>query len=168
MTISIIVAVSSNHCIGKDNHLLWHLPVDMVFFKKITSFKTVLMGRKTYESIPEKFRPLPNRKNIVISRSNTTEKHENLYWTDSIQKGIDIARDQESKELCIIGGADIYRQTIAYTDIIYITRVHHHWDGDSFFPEIDFGVFELTNSNFVTKDEKNMYDCTFETYKRKS
>ena len=139
MVISIIVAVSKNHVIGDGNKLLWNLPVDMAFFKATTQGGIVMMGRNTYLSIPEKFRPLPNRFNIVISKNekfikSITELNlPNLVALDSIEVAINLAKSKNSKELFIIGGASIYKQTMKDVQKIYLTKVDCELVGDATF-----------------------------------
>lgn len=172
MIISLVVAVSKNYCIGKDNQLLWHLPIDMAYFKEITSGGTVLMGRKTYFSIPEKFRPLPNRKNIVVSKSKEfsdslkNQSHPQLFAANSIDEAVDIAKKIGTQELFIIGGAEIYRQTLAIADRLYVTHVEVEIDGDAYFPMLNNEEWNSLPVRQTLKDEKNQYDCLFITYQR--
>ena len=173
MIISIVVAVSENNCIGKDNQLLWHLPVDMAYFKKVTQGGTVLMGRKTFNSIPEKFRPLPNRTNIVISRNEEfissiqDKKNEHLKAFSSIEEGIKYASAIQTNELFIIGGADIYKQVMNKIDKIYLTHVKCEIDGDAYFEPIDKDDWNVIEESMVKKDDKNAYDCLFLSYQKK-
>lgn len=139
MPLSLIAAISKNNCIGKNGTLPWHIPEDFQHFKTVTMGKVVLMGRKTWESLPEKFRPLPGRKNVVITRQTayTIPKGVELYPT--IEQALLV---HPTEEVVSIGGAEIYRQTIDHADRLYITHVHQHVDGDAFFPEIDDRVWE--------------------------
>lgn len=139
--ISLIAAISENNCIGKDNLLPWHIPEDLAHFKKITTGKIVLMGRKTWESIPEKFRPLPNRKNIVITTQTDFAAPENVEIYHSINDAIAKHTDED---MFIIGGATIYTQTINLADTLYITHVSQVVDGDAFFPDIDKHIWKET------------------------
>ena len=164
MQISIIVAVSENNCIGKDNKLLWQLPVDMAFFKEKTLNHCVLMGSNTYRSIPSKFRPLPNRVNIVLTRKGIDEQKDNLYIVSSLAAGIEKAESIREEELFIIGGAEIYHQSIDKANKIYLTRVHIQLEGDAYFPTLDTNKWKLISTKTISKDEKNEYDCTFETW----
>lgn len=137
--LAIIAAISENNCIGKDNALLWNIPEDMKNFKDITSGHIVLMGRNTWESIPEKFRPLPNRKNIVITRD------ENYLLPEDVEKYFSIGealKKYKNENVFVIGGASIYKQTIDIADKLYITEVHKTFDGDVFFPEIDKNIWQ--------------------------
>ena len=157
MQINIIVAYSSNLAIGKDNNLLWHLADDMAFFKQQTSGKTVVMGKNTYLSLPKKFRPLPNRKNIVISSQEPIEVHENLSWYKSLEETISALKKSED-EIYIIGGGTIYEQTLPMADVVYATEVKVDIDGDTYFPELN--PLEWTHQvlHSFSKNEKNEYD----------
>ena len=138
MKVSLIVAVSENGVIGKDNDLAWHLPKDMNFFKETTENHFVIMGRRNYESIPEKYRPLPNRTNIVVTR-NKMFTAENCIVTNSIENAIEMAKKAGDNEPFIIGGGQIYKLALEnnLVDFIYLTRVHATIDGDTFFEDLD-------------------------------
>lgn len=172
MIISLVVAVSKNYCIGKDNQLLWHLPVDMAYFKELTMGGTVLMGRKTYFSIPEKFRPLPNRNNIVVSKNLhfidnlKNQFHPQLFAAHSIEEALEISLKLGTIELFIIGGAEIYQQTFSIADRLYVTHVDAEIEGDAHFPEVNSKEWLTVDEKVVLKDEKNKYDCTFVTYQK--
>ena len=137
--LSLIAAISENNCIGKDNALLWNIREDMKHFKDVTSGNIVLMGRNTWESIPEKFRPLPNRKNIVITRDMNYEVPEGVEIYSSIDEALE---KYKNENVFIIGGASIYKQTIEIADQLFITEVHQVFEGDAFFPEIDKNVWQ--------------------------
>lgn len=138
ITISAIVAIAKNNVIGRDNKLIWHIPEDLKYFKKITIGKPVIMGRKSYESIGK---PLPGRPNIVISRNPGQPVNENgpFYFT-TIDAAIADAKSRAQKsgvnEIMIIGGGEIYRQSLPFTDRIYLTRVERDYEGNTFFPEL--------------------------------
>ncbi len=166
MIVSLIVAVSENNVIGKDNDLIWRLPKDMKFFKEKTLGHFVLMGRKNFESIPEKFRPLPDRVNIVVTRGDM-KSDGNLHVVDDIQKGIDFAFNGGEDELFIIGGGEIYRQSLEIADKIYLTRVHSEFEGDTFFPEIDEEKWLLLSQVHHKADDKHAHDFTFMEYLKK-
>jgi dihydrofolate reductase len=140
MPLALIAAVAQNNCIGKKGALPWYLPEDLKRFKKITTGKVVLMGRKTWESLPPKFKPLPNRKNVVVSRQNVSvPAGVELYHT------IDEALAAHlSEEIMVIGGGEIYNQTMDRAETLYITEVHNVVEGDVFFPIIDKAVWEET------------------------
>ena len=130
--ISIIVAVSDNDVIGGDNALLWNIKEDMQRFRRITTGHTVIMGRKTFESIG---RPLPNRTNVVITRSDVRFKGCETY--KSLEEAIQI-HTKDNKEVFIIGGAEIYKQTLPIADKLYLTQVHSKYKGDARFPKIKY------------------------------
>src|SRR3978361_420580 len=130
MIISDVVAIAENHAIGKNNQLLWYLPADLKHFKNITTGHTIIMGRKTYDSVGK---PLPNRRNIIITRQDIAI--EGCEVVKSIEEALALSADE--KEVFIVGGAEIYRQSIHLTDRIYLTIVHQKFDADTFFPAID-------------------------------
>lgn len=136
MIVSLIAALSKNQVIGKNNDLPWHLPDDMKFFMQTTKGHHVIMGRKNYESIPEKFRPLPNRTNIVITRQQTFFAP-GCFTVNSLEAALQLARDNGETEVFIIGGAEIYRQGMALTNRMYLTEINATLDGDTFFPAYD-------------------------------
>ncbi len=156
MPISLIAAISENNCIGKDGDLPWHLPEDMKHFKEKTKGKIVLMGRKTWESIPEKFRPLPHRKNIVITRNPEYAVPKDV---DLFQNINDAISKYPNQEIVVIGGGQIYNQTMDIADTLYITHVHEQVNGDAFFPEIDLNTWHETE-----RDERD--NLAFVTYKK--
>jgi dihydrofolate reductase len=146
--ISIIVAVAKNNVIGKDNSLLWHISEDLQRFKKITENHTVIMGRKTYFSLP--FRPLKNRRNIVISKS--VANIDGVEVVDNLRSAFDLCKGED--EVFIIGGASIYSQSINYADKIYLTKIYKSFEGDTFFPEIDNKKWQLTDKSEFFYAEK--------------
>jgi dihydrofolate reductase len=159
--IIMIAAVAENNALGKNNELVWHLPNDFKRFKELTSHHHIIMGRKTFESFPK---PLPNRIHVVITRQENY-RPEGCIVVNSIEKAIAICPDNEDSY--IIGGGEIYALGIPYTDIIEITKVHHSFDGDAFFPEIEEEDWLLVESEPNFKDEKHLYDYTYETYIRR-
>jgi dihydrofolate reductase len=160
MTISIIVAIAENNAIGKNNQLLWHLPADLKHFKQITSGRSIIMGRKTYDSVGK---PLPNRRNIVVTRQNI--KIEGCEVVKSIDEGLALCKGED--EVFIGGGAEIYRQAMDKTDIIYLTIVHRSFDADTFFPEIDYSKWEETAHENHQPDERNSIPYSFITLERR-
>jgi|SRR3989339_851719 len=159
MQISIIAAIGKNRELGKDNKLLWHIREDFKRFKDLTSGHVVVMGRKTYESLPEKFRPLPNRMNIVVTRNkeaviqSTTINQ--LIVVNSIEEAINEGKKIDQKEIFIIGGASIYEQGIKYADKLYLTLVDKEYpEADAFFPE--YGEFShvVSEENGVSGEIK--------------
>ncbi len=132
--IALIAALSENSCIGKNGTLPWHIPEDMEHFRKLTNGKTIIMGRKTWESIPEKYRPLPHRKNIIITRNTDYSVPEGV----TIYHSIEEALEHETGEIMIIGGGELYAQSIEKADTLYITHVRGIIeDGTAFFPVIN-------------------------------
>ena len=160
MIISIITAMDKNQLIGKDNALPWKIPADLQFFKKVTMSKPIIMGRKTFESIG---RPLPGRQNIVITRdeSYTADGCDVVY---SIDDAISLAGDID--EVMVIGGANIYQQFLEKCDRLYLSRVLGEFEGDAWFPEIDFNVWRLIEKEDHKADEKNECDYSFQIYER--
>ena len=158
--ITIIAAVAKNNALGKDNQLLWHLPTDLKRFKKVTANHHVIMGRKTFESLGK---PLPNRTNIIITR-NPNFKAEGCVIVNSLQQAIETAKEDENP--FILGGAEIYKQAIEIADTLDITFVHHKFEADVFFPEIDTTIWKETAREDLKADEKNKYDFSFVTYRR--
>ena len=158
--ISIIVAVAENNVIGKDNKLIWHLPADMKFFKEKTTGHCVITGRKNYESIPEKYRPLPNRTNIIITRQ-THYKAPGAIVVGSVEQALDQAKKRGDAEIFIIGGAEIFKQTMHKANKIYLTKIFHFFEGDTYFPEIDFKQWKEIKREDFQPDEKNKYAYSF-------
>jgi len=154
MIVSIIVAISENRVIGKDNKLLWHLPADLKHFKDTTIGHTVIMGRKTYDSVGK---PLPKRRNIIITRQPITI--EGCEVVNSIEAALDLCKSED--EVFIVGGAEIYKQSVKLTDRIYLTIVHKNFDGDSFFPEIDKTEWKEISREDFEPDEKNNLPYSF-------
>lgn len=161
MHISIVVAVSENNAIGGKGDLLWRLPADLKRFKEITYGHHVLMGRKTYESIPEKFRPLPGRVNIVVSRKENFMAA-GCKTVGSVEEGIQFAKDNGENELMIIGGGEIYRQVFHKTDKVYLTKVRHVFESaDTFFPALNESEWKIANHTFHKADSKHAFDFSF-------
>lgn len=159
--ISIIVAAALNQAIGKDNQLLWHLPNDLRFFKRTTTGHPIVMGRKTYESVGK---PLPNRRNIVISRQ--TDHHaEGIETVQSLDEAIELA-SRDTDEIFVVGGAAIYALALERTDRIYLTQVHASPEADTFFPEFDEAAWNLVSRETYPSDERHAYPYTFLVYDR--
>ncbi|WP_264520474.1 dihydrofolate reductase [Flavobacterium sp. N1994] len=158
--ITLIAAVGENNELGKDNQLLWHLPDDFKRFKNVTTQHYIIMGRKTFESFPK---PLPNRTHVIITRQKDYHP-EGCIMVDSIQKAI--ATCPIGEDIFIIGGGEIYNQSIEIADKLDITKVHHTFEADTFFPEIDNTKWKLVASEFHPKDEKHAFDFSFMTYIR--
>ncbi len=159
MIISIIAAMDQNRLIGTENDLPWHLPVDMKYFKETTLGHYVLTGRKNYESIPEKFRPLKGRTNLVVSNSKI--QFPGAIMISNIEEGIEIASRAGEKELFIIGGGQVFKQSMYLANKLYITLIHHQFNGDVFFPEINWKQWNIISRKDVVPDENNKYACSF-------
>jgi dihydrofolate reductase len=160
--ITIIAAAGLDNSLGKDNKIIWHLPDDFKRFKQITSGHFIIMGRKTFESFPK---PLPNRTHIIITRNNNYNAPDGCIIVNSIEKAIEVCPKEEP--IFIIGGADIYKQSIDMANCIELTRINGHFEADAFFPKINLDLWKLETSQYHDKDEKHDYSFSFETYKRK-
>ncbi len=159
--ITLIAAVAENNALGKDNQLLWHLPDDFKRFKTLTSGHYIIMGRKTFESFPKL---LPNRTHVIITRQKDYQP-EGCIIVNSLEKAIEACPTNEA--IYIIGGGEIYKQSIAIADKVDVTRVHHTFEADTFFPEIDLNKWQLDFEEFHPKDERHAFDFTFQTFLRK-
>jgi dihydrofolate reductase len=159
MHITIVVAISSNYAIGKNNQLLWHLPKDLKHFKDITAGGTVIMGRKTFDSVGK---PLPKRRNIIITRQNI--QIEGCEVVNSLDAAIALCKGEQ--EVFIVGGAEIYRQAMHISNRIYLTIVHHTFDADTYFPEIDYKDWTETAKEDHQTDEKHQFAFSFITLER--
>lgn len=157
MTISMIAAIAKNNCIGKNGKLPWNIPEDMKRFREITNNKPVIMGRKTWESIPERFRPLPNRTNIIVTRQNQYQVSNDVMVTNSLTEALQ--KTQTAAEVMIIGGSELYKEGIEQANKLYITHINQTVDGDVFFPTIDLTIWKETS-----RDQHA--DFTFSTYER--
>lgn len=158
---TIVVAMGEKNEIGFENKLLWHLPTDLKHFKDITSGHPIIMGRKTYESIGK---ALPNRTNIVVSRKKNWFE-EGILIVGSIKEAVKFAKKID-ENVFIIGGGNIYEQTIDIADKLEVTLVKADLEADTFFPKIDMKVWKKTEEIFHEKDEKNQYDFCFQTFER--
>ena len=161
--ITIVVAMGKNREIGVDNQLLWHLPKDLKHFKELTSGHPIIMGRKTYESIGK---PLPNRTNIVISRKNDWFE-EGILIVGSIKEALKFAKKID-ENVFVIGGGTIYEQTIDLADQLEITLVDATLDADTYFPKIEWKIWQKTQETCHEKDEKNQYDFCFQSFTKKT
>ena len=164
MELALIVAVAkANNGIGKDNDLLWHLPGDMKFFRSQTTGYPVITGRKNYESIPEKFRPLPNRNNIIVTRQDIDYPGADV--CSSIEEAINVAKTYNNEKAFIIGGGQIYKQCLeqGILNRLIITWVDAELEADVFFPEIG-PEWKLVSEKKNNPDEKNAYSYTFTEY----
>lgn len=159
--VTLIAAAAQNNALGKNNTLIWHLPNDLKRFKSLTLDGYIIMGRKTFESLPG---ILPRRKHIVITR-NPDFHHDDAIRVGSLEEALDLV--PADKEAFVIGGGEIFDLGLKIADKIELTRIHHDFDGDVFFPEMNLDQWELFASEYHQKDEKHLYDFTFETYLRK-
>jgi dihydrofolate reductase len=160
MIVSAIVAISENHAIGKNNQLLWHLPNDLKHFRVITTGHTVIMGRKTYESVGK---PLPKRRNIIITRQKTAI--EGCEVVSSVEDALALCA--EEAEVFIVGGAEIYKLAMPLTNRIYLTIVHQSFEADAFFPPINNSEWFETEREEHPADEKNSIPYSFITLNRR-
>ncbi len=163
MIISMIVAATTNHVIGKDNQLLWNLPRDMKFFKNTTWGMPVIMGRKTYDSLGK---PLPGRLNIVITHK-TDWLPENVKIAHSLKDAIRVAEIQDYKEVFIIGGGQIFSEGMAIADRIYLTRIDVVLDGDAYFPSMENSAFTMISEQNYAADTKHAYPFHFQLWEKK-
>ena len=156
----IIAAIASNNALGKDNQLIWHLPADLKRFKSTTLGQTVVMGRKTFESLGK---ALPNRNNIVITR-NKDFRAGDVTVVHSLEQALEFSKDKE--KIYILGGAEIYSQALPFADLLDLTLVHTDVEADTFFPVIDQSIWKEIKREDHKKDDKNAYDYSFVTYKK--
>ena len=158
--ITVIAAVAKNRALGKNNQLIWHLPADLKRFKQVTLGHHIIMGRKTFESLGK---PLPNRTTIIITR-NKDYKQEGCIVVNSLSDAIEASKVDENPY--ILGGAEIYKQALEIADKLDLTLVHHSFEADVFFPEIDSSIWHVKEKIDNKADEKNKYDYSFVTYIR--
>ncbi|WP_435624747.1 dihydrofolate reductase [Flagellimonas sp.] len=158
----IIAAAGENNALGLNNDLPWHLPDDFKRFKALTSGHKIIMGRKTLESFP---RALPNREHIVVTRDTSYTPKFPCTVTHSINKAIELVGDNE--RAFIIGGGEIYKQSMHIATSIELTRIHSSFEADTFFPEIDRSQWELIKEEYHPKDDAHKFDFTYQTFKRK-
>ena len=160
--LSLLVAAAENNVIGKDNKLPWHLPNDLKYFKNTTWGMPVVMGRKTFESFGK---PLSGRRNIVVTR-NKDWKADGVEVAGSINEAISLANQSDVKEIFVIGGGEIFKEVLPTANRIYITRIHHNFDGDAFFPVIDPKEWKLVKEVNCPADEKNAYAHSFQVWEK--
>jgi dihydrofolate reductase len=156
--ISFVVAMDENRAIGKDNDLPWYLPNDLKHFKKTTMGKPIVMGRKTYESIGK---PLPGRENIVVTRDHSYEAE-----GTTIVHAVDEVLQIDAEEICVIGGSEIFKQLLPVADRLYITEIHHTFDADTYFPELNDNEWKEVSRTAGIVDEKNKYAHEFVVYEK--
>ncbi|SFI01254.1 MULTISPECIES: dihydrofolate reductase [unclassified Bacillus (in: firmicutes)] len=160
--ISLLVAMDKNRLIGKDNQLPWHLPADLAYFKKVTMGHPIIMGRKTFESIG---RPLPGRTNIILTRNQNYEMEgcKVIHSIDDVKK----MDEQMNEELFVIGGAEIFKEVLPFANRLYITQIEEVFEGDTFFPEINYNEWEEVSATQGVTDEKNPYTYAYHVYDRR-
>jgi dihydrofolate reductase len=158
--LSIIAAVSKNNALGKENKLLWHLPADLKRLKLLTMGHHLIMGRKTFESLGK---PLPGRPHVVISRQKEFNP-EGVTVVDTLEKAIEFSKEDE--QAFIFGGGEIYRLALPFVKRIYLTRVIAEFDGDTYFPEINFNEWKMVKCENFSPDEKNLFFYSFEEYEK--
>jgi dihydrofolate reductase len=156
--IVMIAAVAENNALGKNNKLVWHLPNDFKRFKSLTTGHHIIMGRKTFESFPK---PLPNRTHVVITRQKDYNPKDCIV-VDSIEKALDVCKKNETS--FIIGGGEIYNLALPYADKLEITRVHHSFEADAYFPEINSNDWKEVLTEFNPTDDKHQFSYTYQTF----
>lgn len=161
--ISIIAAIGNNNVIGAKNSLPWRLPADLKYFKETTLGKTIVMGLKTFESVGAK--PLPGRKNIILSNDENYKAPSGCAIAKSVEDLLEMTKNE--KEVMICGGASIYRQFLPIADRLYLTFIHHDFEGDVYFPEFDDNQWKEIKRTDNKADEKNPYDYSFVIFERK-
>lgn len=163
--LSLIVAVAENWAIGRKNALLWHLPDDLKYFKKVTLDKTVIMGLNTFKSLNSK--PLPRRRNIIVDNSRPSGVYEGLEYFNTLDEAL-AAGQADGGEAIVMGGGMLYRTSMPYMDRLYITHVHASVeDADTYFPEIDLNTWRMDWASERMKDPESGIEFTFTTYVRK-
>lgn len=166
MKIAMIAALGKNHVIGKDNDLVWNLPDDMKYFMQTTSGHHVIMGRKNYESIPEKYRPLPNRTNIIITRQ-PSYKAPGAIVVHSMETALEVARQGQESLTFIIGGGEIYAVGLDFADLLYLTEINGSFEGDAFFPNFSGADWQEISRIPHPADTRHAYAFDFVIYERR-
>lgn len=161
--ISIIAAIADDYAIGKSNNLPWHLPADLKHFRQLTTGHAIVMGKRTFESLPKG--PLPNRKNIVLTSVMSEGVNEGYFEADSLEDATYLCEKEE--KVYIIGGATVYKQSISKVNTMYITWIHKEFTADTYFPEINFDEWNEVSREDHNADELNLYPYSFSVYKRK-
>lgn len=160
MNLTLIAAMAKNRVIGKDNDLIWHFPDDLKHFKKLTSGHHVIMGRKTYESVG---RPLPNRTNIIITRQQDYQAEGCLIAHD-LESALALVENDDQP--FIVGGAEIYKQSLDFAKTIELTLIHSEYEGDTYFPDFDTNIWKLARGEKREADDKHAHPFEFLTYKK--
>lgn len=167
MKVSLVAAVARNGVIGKNNDLPWHLPDDMKFFMNVTKGHYVILGRKNFESLPEKYKPLPNRTNVVVTRQMGYTA-QGCIVVNNIEDALKVAEKGNEQEAMVIGGSDIYALALPYADRLYITEIHADVEGDVVFPEFDKTVWKEVSRVPHQQDERHAYAFDFVVYEKGS
>lgn len=165
MIISLIAALAENRVIGKNNDLPWRLPDDMKFFMETTKGHHVIMGRKNYDSLKDKYKPLPNRTNIVVTRQKDF-KAPGCIVVNAVEKSLEIAQQNNEPEAFVIGGAEIYKLTLPKADRLYMTEIHASVEGDTYFPEFSKTEWKETERKHHPADERHKYSFDFVIYEK--
>ncbi|MGV3539783.1 MAG: dihydrofolate reductase [Rufibacter sp.] len=160
--IALVVAISENRAIGKDNQLLWHLPEDLKHFKRLTLGHPMIMGRKTFEAIGK---PLPGRTSIIVSRQEDYTVPEGCLLATSLEEALQEALALD-EQVMVIGGGQIYEQALPLAEVIYLTLVHETFEADAFFPELGASAWEVTEQEEHPADERHPFPFTFFTFRR--
>jgi len=165
--VSLIAAVAENSVIGKDNDLIWHIPADLKFFKDTTAGHHVIMGRRNYDSIPDKYRPLPGRTNVIVTR-NKDFKAENCLVFHTLKDAINNAIAEGDEEPFVIGGGQIYKLSLEedLVDRMYLSHVHGSFEGDTFFPEFPEEDWNVVSTEKTEADDRNPYAFTVKIYEK--
>ena len=163
MIVALVAARSENNVIGNGAEIPWHLPADLKFFKQLTTGHTIVMGRKTFDTLAK---PLPNRRTIVLTRSRAY-RQAGIDVAHSFETAFDLADPGDGEEVFIVGGEEIYRMALPYAQRMYLTRVHTIVPGDAFFPEFSDDEWELTENARHAADERHEFDYTFEVWEKR-
>jgi dihydrofolate reductase len=168
MNVALIVAMDRDRGIGRDNDLMWHLPVDMQFFKDTTKNQVVVMGRKNYDSIPAKYRPLPGRENVILTR-NESFKADGCAVFNTLEDCLNAYKDETERTVFIIGGGEIYRLALEanVVDVMYITHINHSYGADTFFPAFDLTEWKIETIGEQKVDERHDASFTMMKYTKK-
>jgi dihydrofolate reductase len=165
MTISLIAALAENRVIGRNNDLPWRLPDDMKFFMQSTKGHYVIMGRKNYDSLQDKFKPLPNRTNIVVTRQKELDAP-GCIVVHSVENALGIAKENHEQEAFVIGGAEIYKIALPMAHRLYLTEIHANVEGDTYFPEFDKKEWKEVSRLPHSADERHPFAFDFVVYER--
>lgn len=165
MIISLIAALAENRVIGKNNDLPWRLPDDMKFFMETTKGHYVIMGRKNYDSLKDKYKPLPNRTNIVVTRQKDF-KAPGCIVVNDIEKSLDIAKQNNEREAFVIGGAEIYKLTLQKANKLYLTEIKAEVEGDTYFPDFNKKEWKEIERKHHPADDRHRYSFDFVIYEK--